>query len=654
MLLVVVGMGFYLTGYDRGFPLYESEDEIRNLNEVYALRGLTNADLWKPGYPPGILWINHGAQVAAEQFAGQPATAVPCIVVGNVRLTGIPFNLLSAVFIALIGRRLVGGAAGLIAAAAWLFNANVLAQTQFGFPQTYEHLAFVMALYFALLALETHNPRWALASTVAGLVAVLFKYTLFPVLGLGVGAALWQLRGNPRRWATVLSIQIALIVGCAAWLWFGYDATRLIESGHRETENLVEGQALTNLQNVPLILRRLGIFAQQLNLPLSVFAGVTLTGIAVYWRKATQPQRLTVFAMLGLTILYLFMLVATLDSLSEGLRQKLTVVGYAHILFALAIVALGRGLGALTGRHRTSWALTGIAAAAWLVPLVASGWEFVNYRNKPVSYAMLTEWAGTTVPNDGGTRLLVSDDRPFSSGWSCYGGPYHPAVQRGELWTRPLPEWVEDDFYFVQVDEGQMQNMARWGVDGDYYDHMTLLAEFPPKEIEDEWRTWRRGVSNHELFVFHALPIEHTTDVVFNEEIRLVGYTLTGENPLPGSSLQVWLYWQVEQAPARDYQTFMHLVPSDGETAQPLAQGDGPPTGNAFRPTSTWADYPGERLIAGGFNVALPPQLASGDYLLRVGLYDAETGARLLTQNGEDAILLPVTVGAGQVQAATP
>jgi len=66
ILILLVGLIFLCAGYDAGLPLYESKDERHNLDEVYTLRGLHDDELWKPGYPPGILYMNYGAQLVAE------------------------------------------------------------------------------------------------------------------------------------------------------------------------------------------------------------------------------------------------------------------------------------------------------------------------------------------------------------------------------------------------------------------------------------------------------------------------------------------------------------------------------------------------------------------------------------------------------------
>ena len=81
-LIYLAGIWVYSTGYDYGLPIYEHIDERRNLYEIYMERGFRDYDTTKPGYPPGVLWINHAARywpaadtAPSRQSARHPAPA---------------------------------------------------------------------------------------------------------------------------------------------------------------------------------------------------------------------------------------------------------------------------------------------------------------------------------------------------------------------------------------------------------------------------------------------------------------------------------------------------------------------------------------------------------------------------------------------------
>ena len=250
-IILLFGVLLWLTGYNRGFPLYEEYDEQLNLEEVYILRGLDNPPLEKPGYPPGILYVNYAAQLAAEAITGQSAWDCGCVVIGIVRLFGIAAAFVSALLIALLARKLGGDVAGLIAPLAWFVAPRVLERAQFGFPQVYENLFYLLALYSAVLLLEKRQPRYAIFSVLAGLGAILFKYPLFPVLFLGIGAVLWNLRSEPGRWLRVLAVQLSLIALTALALFTLGSANALVASEHAEANQFVH-QGLSGLLNLNL------------------------------------------------------------------------------------------------------------------------------------------------------------------------------------------------------------------------------------------------------------------------------------------------------------------------------------------------------------------------------------------------------------------
>jgi 4-amino-4-deoxy-L-arabinose transferase-like glycosyltransferase len=92
--------------------------------------------------------------------------------------------------------------------------------------------------------------------------------------------------------------------------------------------------------------------------------------------------------------------------------------------------------------------------------------------------------------------------------------------------------------------------------------------------------------------------------------VRLIGFALTGM-PQTGSTLTVLLFWEGQPAP--DLTAFLHLIGSprpDGSTL--WAQHDHPPIA------------PGRDVFAIDLR-GVPP----GEYTLRVGLYDPQTGARV-------------------------
>jgi hypothetical protein len=127
--------------------------------------------------------------------------------------------------------------------------------------------------------------------------------------------------------------------------------------------------------------------------------------------------------------------------------------------------------------------------------------------------------------------------------------------------------------------------------------------------------------------------IEGAQDPVdFGDKMALVGQVVQA-TAAPGSNLTIKLYWRALAVMDEDYTVFVHLLDASGQI---VAHKDDQPEGGKY-PTSFW-DV-GET-VADGYIVALPADLAAGDYRLEIGVYRAGDGARLQVRNGGDAITL--------------
>ena len=103
--------------------------------------------------------------------------------------------------------------------------------------------------------------------------------------------------------------------------------------------------------------------------------------------------------------------------------------------------------------------------------------------------------------------------------------------------------------------------------------------------------------------------------------------------PAPGAALPVTLTWRATARPVSDLTAFLHLIGPDGQL---VAQHDKAPL-DGFYPTSAWT--PGT-ILTDTYALQLPATLAPGRYRLVAGWYDAATGERMLTEEGNDAAIL--------------
>ncbi|MHB0876795.1 MAG: hypothetical protein ACYC5O_12225 [Anaerolineae bacterium] len=115
--------------------------------------------------------------------------------------------------------------------------------------------------------------------------------------------------------------------------------------------------------------------------------------------------------------------------------------------------------------------------------------------------------------------------------------------------------------------------------------------------------------------------------------ILLLGAEVRG--PLRhGATPRLRLYWQATEPLARDYTVFVHVVDDAGTK---WGQRDSQPVDRA-RPTTSWR--PGA-VIEDDHRVYIDVNGPAQGYHLLLGLYDLETGERLLLENGDSALELP-------------
>jgi hypothetical protein len=134
--------------------------------------------------------------------------------------------------------------------------------------------------------------------------------------------------------------------------------------------------------------------------------------------------------------------------------------------------------------------------------------------------------------------------------------------------------------------------------------------------------------------VFTPPQPQATRQANFGNQILLLGADLGPEPVQPGGTLRVTLYWQALVEMDIPYTVFVHLLGPDEEV---LVGRDSEPV-SGTRPTTGWV--PGE-YVADPHDLSIPANLAPGEYVIEVGLYDA--GAPGLPR-------LPVIGEEGQVE----
>jgi len=126
-----------------------------------------------------------------------------------------------------------------------------------------------------------------------------------------------------------------------------------------------------------------------------------------------------------------------------------------------------------------------------------------------------------------------------------------------------------------------------------------------------------------------SLDIAHPLEVNLGGKMRLLGYNIES-GFRPGDNIHLTLFWQCLEPVGEDYTVFIHLVDEEGHI---LAQKDNPPA-DGFYPTTRWEP---KEIVRDQYDVMIP-QDVQGDWELKVGMYNADTGQRLSAVAGEEPL----------------
>jgi len=136
--------------------------------------------------------------------------------------------------------------------------------------------------------------------------------------------------------------------------------------------------------------------------------------------------------------------------------------------------------------------------------------------------------------------------------------------------------------------------------------------------------------------VFQVPPIQHQLSANLSGQVELLGYDLDPNELRAGEAIHLTLYWRALDEMKVSYTVFVHLINKENRIG---GQRDSVP-GNGTLPTTGWVK--GE-IVADEYDLTVRPDTPPGEYLIEVGMYDAQTSHRLPVLGSpepEDRILL--------------
>jgi hypothetical protein len=623
--LLLIAAFFVLVGYDNQLPVLDTDEGIL-LAQTFRDRNIGQYEVMQvEGYPPFILGLYHVVQRITEFIRGESVLEHSELVIRLVRLLAAGVGLITAYMIYRIGASLLTPLVGYVAAIVWVMLPSVNAQMHFALTEAWQALFITTSIWMMLQTLETQQRKWALASTLFGLLAVMSKYSAFPVLGFGIGASLWLAWSEERAWLWTTLVQIGMIVLGAYLLLNVFGASTLLTEGNAEPiqfarsglRNLVNPTVLQYLFNAVAI--QVGAYGLPLLMLVLLVGTILFTKqVPIHWRVAWAM--LLVFWITHIAFVASFLV---FDHLKERYFSPSSPVLVLLIAISLSLIA-----SFVSQRLKIRYAaplllLYGI----WITPPLIIRSQEILALSYPYSDRAFVEWSSASL--EPGTLAITGLEgtkwywRYFNPIWGNYHGPQRPLVDILLYLQQPKAKWEESNIQFVHLAGSYPGNyptlpFAR--------EEMLFVKAFPPPDTQQTWR-------GDPFYIYRLQPIQNPLSVGLGEAIELVGYDLNDEQR---DNLRLRLYWKAPSLPTADYHLYLHL--SSLEVHDALAQADGTP-GLHTRPTNTWDD-PYETLISPEYQVAIPQDLAPGQYRLLAGLYRFDTGERLLTDEGSDFVLL--------------
>ena len=121
----------------------------------------------------------------------------------------------------------------------------------------------------------------------------------------------------------------------------------------------------------------------------------------------------------------------------------------------------------------------------------------------------------------------------------------------------------------------------------------------------------------------YNLPhMENTLGATIGGKADLAGFDLSATTVRPGDTLHLTIYWKTVSRFDKSYKVFTHVINDQNVFA---GQHDSIPVNNT-RPTTTWRS--GE-VVTDKYDIPIASDAKPGTYMLKVGMYSANTGDRL-------------------------
>lgn len=264
------------------------------------------------------------------------------------------------------------------------------------------------------------------------------------------------------------------------------------------------------------------------------------------------------------------------------------------------IVQADFGLLALMGYSRDTRAPLRPGDAVPITLLWRAGWQKLPAN-------LVARWS----LENGQGKLVASRDTLISAAYPPF--QWQPHIFVRDFPTVYLPANLPDGTYTLKLTVARDNTLLG-----------STLLPFIPTVVD----LGRVEIKNRAR-VMSAPTLERAWEAVFENKMKLLGYNVQ----VSDKQMRVTLYWRALAPMNTSYTVFVHLLDTQNRI---LTVGDAIP-GNGTLPTTGWIE---DEYVTDVHTLSLD-NVPLGTYRLAIGVYDATTGARLRTSDGNDHVLLP-------------
>jgi len=231
--LLLLAAALRIASFTYGLPYVDHVDEPNFYLLANDQRGVLDAawrENWLEGYPPGYIWMAAALMQGVDAIADLNIHTDMGNYIAILRLVSLLGDLLTLAALMTLARWLGGAAAGAIAGSGYVIAAEVLENAITALPDPLTVTFVVLCALLTVRALRRDQAAMALLATIFGLLAVVFKYPVFPVLLLPAAFFLRDLWQRRVRALPMAALALLLVGGTALYLLFAYGALNISNS----------------------------------------------------------------------------------------------------------------------------------------------------------------------------------------------------------------------------------------------------------------------------------------------------------------------------------------------------------------------------------------------------------------------------------------